>query len=183
MNVAGVNRILDDESKLMVNLIYVTPDVDKARNGYRCMWCTLEINGKPIGCPTNCVTASKVNNKKEDRKKSTTYETFGIFCSFNCAKSYALDRSHNPLFKNSPRLLAAMYADVYEIDSSTDPITILPSPPITLMSAYGGDMSEDHYRNLISKKTYVDKGILKMFPLTMTYEEFDTIIIPQQRKK
>lgn len=165
-NVTKIARFVDNETKKTVKHVYVTPVLDGARK-YRCMWCTLNVENEPIGCPID-VIEKLVNNKNLDQMRSVNFQTFGVFCCFNCAKAYCCDRSFDPKFKHSPKLLASMYRLLHD---SSDPITITPSPHPAMMSAYGGDMSEAQYRQCVNRAVYVNKGILKLFPVTVVYEE------------
>jgi hypothetical protein len=154
------NKVLDRDTKQIVQ--YVSNVIDPATAGkrfLRCWWCTLGTGPNPIGCPL----ATSLDSGTK------TYSTTGIFCSFNCAKAYAQDREKiDYSFKNSCSLLAQMLC---EEKGRFLPVTITPSPDKNLLLEYGGHMTEDQYRSCFDKLAYTKKGVVKMFPVTVAYEE------------
>ena len=183
---AKITRFVDDDTKKTIQHLYVTPNISGATSSktnhhinpqrkYRCMWCTLELldGVNPIGCPIDTIT-KYTNCKNSDQQESLEFITFGIFCSFNCARAYSDDKCHDYKFRNSARLLALMYR---QLNKGCDggPITIKPAPSISLMQSYGGDMTDDQYRSSFDKFVYEEKGILKQFPVTIVFEENESI--------
>lgn len=151
------NKVLDRDTKQIVQYATITANpVTNYKRFVKCWWCTLAAGPNPIGCPL-VVSADE------------TYSTTGIFCSFNCAKAYAEDREKiDSSFKNSRNLLARMAC----IEKGRiSPITITPAPDKNLLLEYGGYMTEDQYRSCFNKLTYTKKGVVKMFPTTIAYEE------------
>jgi hypothetical protein len=171
----------DEDSKKIHRHVYVTPSLDKSKHNathlLRCMFCTLSIDASidPIGCPIDMIDHKKEdgeNVKNIDWILSTEFVTEGIFCSFNCAKAFAGERSHDPKYKNSARLLAFMLSYT-KYGSFSNPVKIVPSPSPYLMSVYGGVLSESEYVDSIGKITYTDKGSIFMFPVTSVFARAD----------
>jgi hypothetical protein len=157
--ITNVNKILDRDTNQIVQYVSNTANPMISKKFLRCWWCTLATGPTPIGCP---LALSLTNGVK-------TYSTIGIFCSFNCAKAYAEDREKTDYsFKNSCNLLAQMLCDEKDRFS---PVTITPAPDKNLLLEYGGHMTEDQYKACFDKLTYVKKGVIKMFPVTVAYEE------------
>jgi hypothetical protein len=152
------NKILDTETKKIIQYISVSVDLTKGKK-YRCWWCTLFIENEPIGCPINV----KRNNEKKE------YSTDGVFCSFNCVKAYInIKEKTDMTYKHSHALLAHMVCDM---QGSISPVFIEPAPHKCLLSDYGGHMTEDQYRHCFNRMLYIEKGIIKMFPVTSIYQE------------
>ena len=82
---------------------------------------------------------------------------------------------HDPKFKNSARFLAYMLS-YSKFGNFAEPVKIVPSPSPFLMTMYGGTLSEAEYVDSIGRITYVDKGIVSMFPVTTIYTKMDEII-------
>jgi hypothetical protein len=157
-----------DEAKKTHHRVCVKPVLDPARVGYRCMYCTLPIETKPIGLPTNLIEKVCLDSKHAQAETSYEFSTYGVFCSYNCVKAYILANSYNPLYKKSVRYLAMMLS--YEKYGKVDePITIVPSPPRDLLAIYGGYMTLEQYKNEIGTVKYESHGLTAMFPLTSVF--------------
>ena len=153
------NKVLDRDTKQIVQYVSNVANPSAGKKFLRCWWCTLAAGPNPIGCPL--LMSLNAGTK--------TYSTIGIFCSFNCAKAYAEDREKTDYsFKNSCGLLAQMLCDEKE---RVMPVTITSSPDKNLLLEYGGHMTEDQYRSCFDKLTYTRRGVIKMFPVTVAYEE------------
>lgn len=151
-NTTKISKFVDFETKKPVQHIYITPNFDSSKQ-YRCLWCTLFIDNEPIGCPIDTIDIME-RIKNIDQKISIKFITFGTFCSFNCAKAYALDRHFDSKFKHSIRLLANMYSI---LNNTTRPITIIPSLHPTMLQCYGGDMTEAQYKESFDRIVYSNK--------------------------
>ncbi len=166
-NFTKITKLVDDTTKRSVQYLQITPSLDNSNKRYRCMWCTLDVETKPIGCPIDSV--SMITDEKNSlREFSNRFITYGIFCSFNCAKSFAQERSHDSKFRHSIRLLQLMYSN---INGGKFDATIVPAPNMCFLQAYGGEMTEAQYRNSFDRLQYVDKGVLNMMPVTRLFEE------------
>lgn len=152
------DKVLDTETKKMIQYVSSTVNLTCGKR-YKCWWCTLNIDGEPIGCPINVLHSHD----------APTYSTDGVFCSFNCVKAYINDRERlDVMYKNSHVLLGHMFCDM---NGCLSPVTIDPAPDKRLLIDYGGYMTEDQYRHCFDRMLYTDKGIIKMYPTTTIFQE------------
>lgn len=101
-------------------------------------------------------------------KPNAYYETDGVFCSWNCAMSFAEDNKNNSLYQMSITLLLKMYNDF----NNTYNIIITPAPHWRLLNVFGGNQTIEEFRNAFSKIDYENHGFVKSFrPLAMMIEE------------
>lgn len=167
--------IRDDECNKLTNVMYVSPQLDNEKKRFKCMWCTLDIvDGLPMGCPLNALNRHQVDYKRVNIIPTTSYQTYGTFCSFNCAKAYAQSRYFDPKFKDSINLLAKMYVETYV--EHVGPVNIVPSPPIELLCYYGGTMSEAQYKSVVGRKLFSVNSMVKMYPVTLSICEEEVIV-------
>lgn len=152
---------------------------------YNCFWCRHPFDTKGIGCPIRYVS-NKIQSSyksfvskghvvikeditekqgenilKTDKNtalvKNNYYETDGIFCSFNCCKSWIKENKNNIKYRNSMILLLKMYEDLVG-----EEITVLkPAPHWRMLSEYGGQIDIDDFRSDFSKIEYVYHGAVK----------------------
>jgi len=175
------DKVLDTETKKMVQYVSSIVNLSTGKR-YRCWWCTLTIDNEPIGCPIGVKFSYPDNDPQatEGRRRAspvrpaarseiTTYSTDGVFCSFNCAKAYINEKERaNVMYKNSNVLLAHMVCDM---NGRIAPVSIEPSPDKRLLIEYGGHMTEHQYRQCFDRMLYTEKGIIKMFPTTVIFQE------------
>lgn len=138
--------------------VYLTPKLAK-----KCMHCTLDIQGKPIGCPTHLVVEYK-DIKHNEKNCIDEYITYGVFCSLNCAKAYAQSKENDQLFTHSCR-----YIEIIARKEQGSIVNIIPSPPKELLRVYGGYMSEEQYRAELGNIQYIPNGTTITYPLTLVY--------------
>lgn len=138
--------------------VNLTPKLAK-----KCMYCTLDISGQTIGCPTHPIVEYK-DIKHNEKNSSNEYMTYGVFCSFNCAKAYAQSKENEQLFSQSCR-----YIEIIARREQGEPMTIIPSPPKELLRVYGGYMTEEQYRAELGKIQYIPNGTTITHPLTLVY--------------
>lgn len=180
--------MIDFNAKMNVNLLR-----------YNCFWCKNPFETRPIGCPINYhsnqaikkyhsyiskdtytikenITSSRrekiKNNNFEDITSENTpyYETDGVFCSFNCCKSYILDNKHNRLYDNSIMLLTKMYNELTNTNNSV----IYPAPHWRTLEQYGGHLNIMYFRDSFNNIDYEYHGItrnIKFIPIGSLYEE------------
>ncbi|ASZ85108.1 128R [Cherax quadricarinatus iridovirus] len=154
-------KVLDFETKSVFKYILLSPKIMKNRK-YKCWWCTLSIERDPLGCP---IGVSYPNGEK-------IYSTDGLFCSFNCVKSYINEKEKTDMtYKHSHYLLAQLLCDVR---GKMTPVTIQPAPDKSLMTDYGGHMTREQYKNFMNKIFYVKKGVVKMFPVVNIFQKEET---------
>lgn len=160
---------------------------------YSCYWCRHPFDSPPIGCPidykpkviarTYSSEISKdtfsvlesiprktkiVNPSIVNMSMSESYETDGVFCSFNCALAFANDNKLNPMYSRSISLINRIYSDIYEKGS-----VLTPSPSWRLLEDYGGPLTIDEYRKNLHRISYESKGIQRPIfrPISTVYEE------------
>ena len=130
----------------------------------KCMNCTLDIQGAVVGCPTRLIVEYK-DVKHNEKNGVDEYMTYGVFCSLNCAKSYAIAKEDSDqLFAHSCR-----YIEMIARKEKGSVVNVIPSPPIDLMIVYGGYMSEEQYRSELGKIQYIPNGTTITHPLTLVY--------------
>lgn len=153
---------------------------------YHCYWCRHSIEFHPIGIPVDyvphCLTKNyfseitrdnytitqyindeeKSNEciKHDDRislEKNGYYLTDGVFCSFNCIKSYLEDNKKNELYQNSTMYLNTIYKKL----TNNNYYEIIPAPDWKTLDVYGGFKTIEEFREELNSIEYKDKGILK----------------------
>lgn len=153
---------------------------------HNCYWCRHPFETKPIGCPINYISSQAVKNYyseiskdmytiKEDitvSKRKTVndprisinikeyYETDGIFCSFNCCKTFIKNNKHDRMYDNSLFLLMKMYNEMMGTTISV----IDCAPHWRLLTEYGGHLSISEFRNSFNKTNYEEHGYIKITP-------------------
>lgn len=101
-------------------------------------------------------------------KHNAYYETDGVFCSWNCAMSFAKDNRTNPLYRMSVTLLLKMYNDF----NGTYNTVIESAPHWRLLKGFGGRQSIEEFRSTFSKVDYEDHGLVGSFrPMATLIEE------------
>lgn len=158
-----------DDTKSTVDYSHSTPVLD--RDGYHCMWCTLAILHRPLGCPLDKVRAFHVDRSSYHKvlgtAKSNTFKTDGVFCSFNCIVAFLKVHGHLHKYKQSMHLLHAMYRCMTEATSATS-VEITAAPDYRCLAMYGGFMSPSDYRQNIS--THMEHvGDVIMSPTSALY--------------
>lgn len=96
-----------------------------------CWHCVHPFDGTPARIPTKTIATVDDN---------ITFEVYGNFCSFACAKAYLMDK---PNFDMSRQLLlmSKLMVDVYNL-----PPHVTPAPPRLCLTQFGGDMSIEEFR-------------------------------------
>lgn len=162
-----------------------------------CFWCNHPFDTIPIGCPVkytpnlaiksyyseiskdNYVIKENITDnrahiiEKSDMKleiiKNGYFETDGVFCSFNCCKSYIKENIHNTLYQNSELLLLKLYNKLF----NTQIIEIKSAPHWRLLKKYGGTLNIESFRNDFNKIEYIYHGTIKNLykPIGQIFEE------------
>lgn len=144
---------------------YVTKEQLPIQTSIKCYWCRNEFKTIPLGCPIKYITNKKqVKYYSYNIKDNITiklpqsdnnnnyYYTKGIFCSFNCCKSFIKDNLHNNIYKESLQLLYLLYKDIFNIY----PSKIDNAPSWELLIEYGGTLSIEKFRESFNNITYID---------------------------
>lgn len=161
---------------------------------YNCYWCRHPFEGQPIGCPIDYKpqVISRIYNSEISKdsfsvtesipraqavasdtvKKivsNESYETDGVFCSFNCALAFANENKTNPLYTHSISLINRIYNDV----SKKGAATLTPAPSWRLLEEYGGPLTIDEYRKNLHRISYDEYGFQRPIfrPVSSIYEE------------
>jgi hypothetical protein len=177
--------MIDFNAKLNINLLR-----------YHCFWCKNPFETKPIGCPVNYVsnqaikkyhshiskdtytikeniTASRKEKIKDNNiviQTSPYYETDGVFCSFNCCKSYILDNKHNKLYDKSLILMTKLYNEI----TNTKNCVISSAPHWRTLEQYGGHLNIIQFRDSFNNVDYECYGMtknIKFLPIGTLFEE------------
>ena len=146
-------------------------------------------NIEPIGCPIKYVPSQAIKNyyseiskdsytikenitmkKLCNLKKSTDerlevteknyYLTDGIFCSFNCCKSYIKDNKINSMYSLSEMLLLRMYNQIHPVKIPY----IEDAPHWRKLIPYGGDLNIEQFRDSFNKIEYKSYGHISNIP-------------------
>lgn len=155
-------------------------------NNYCCFWCRHTFKTLPLGCPidyiydilnkkyyshitketytinqkvklSDCIETIQ-NDDRLDYKVNSYYITDGIFCSFNCVKSYIDDKKGNVFYEKSKVLLSKMYKDFSSGNSIKE---INKAPDWRLLKPYGGILTIDDFRESFINVEYNNQGIVK----------------------
>lgn len=95
-----------------------------------CFWCAGGFDGRPIVIPT--------------QEENKIYTVYGNFCTLPCSLSYLLNEHLDPQVRwERQALLHRMY-------SQTAPVQ--PAPPRESLRFFGGTLTHDQYRDIITKK-------------------------------
>jgi hypothetical protein len=106
-----------------------------------CWWCCHDFDNQPIGIP--------------DNYRDEIFQTYGYFCSFNCAKSYNLDYIDNKTEEKNCLLMMLKKKLIHE-DSF-----IKPANPRQSLKIFGGHQTITEFRKDFRM---IDKTTLLIFP-------------------
>lgn len=179
-----------DESKknhiCSVSMIDFASSKDINILSYNCYWCRNPFDTQPIGCPIRYisdqavkryrseisrdvytikenVTSRRGENIEDTRiniNKKDYYLTDGVFCSFNCCRSFIKENKHDSMYNTSDMLLLIMYNK----SMNTKNRIIDFAPHWRMLSEYGGNMSITEFRNSFTKTDYNAHGIVNNLP-------------------
>ena len=109
-----------------------------------CFWCSCQFNWQPCVLP--------------EREEKGIYRVYGNFCSPSCAMSYILNESLDTHVRwERIALLHRIYSPLFKSGR------IFPSPPRESLRLFGGPLSIDEFRNIISSsKVRIDIHIPPM---------------------
>ena len=109
----------------------------------------------------NIIESSRVNEKNVETNNNTYYETDGVFCSFNCCKSYISENKQNSIYNNSEILLNRLFNTAM----GTKTAVINPAPHWRLLQHYGGHLNIVQFRESFNKIDYDYHGTTNSLPL------------------
>ena len=120
------------------------------------------------------------SNSNVDIHENEYYLTDGIFCSFNCCKSFILDSHHNNFYEHSNFLLVKMYNEIISTNNKNnlnlikEKKDINPAPNWKLLVEYGGNLTINQFRDTFNKNQYDLHDVVsfnKLKPLATLFEE------------
>jgi len=149
-----------------------------------CFWCRHAFSNCPIGCPINYIPpilikkyfsevnkdtytikgpipeaiASRIKTNPHSHPdshfkmdKNNYYITDGIFCSFNCCLAFIIKNKKTPIYFNSEYFLKQIFYSFFDKN-----LEINEAPSWRLLTAYGGFMSIEKFRDSFNKVVYTD---------------------------
>ena len=184
------NMITHDTKNLVVTMIdSIKKQQIVSSPNHHCWWCRHTFTTPTISCPIRYEPQSIVKtftsdvskehfvleqpipaDEKVDENEVTLipayYETDGIFCSFNCCRSYIEEQLHNTIvkhhYKESMSLLMKLYADIH----GKYPSKLKSAPDWRLLKEYGGYMTIAEFRSGFNVNCYKEKGFIGDIPQT-----------------
>jgi hypothetical protein len=141
------NKIEELEKLLYDNVKFdklndITLDITKGnQEDIHCWWCCHQFDHPSIGIP--------------DNYREEVFNTYGYFCSFNCAKSYNLDYIEN---KTSERNCLLM---MLKKKLTNDDSFIKPANPRQSLKMFGGYQTIEEFRKDFKM---IDKTSMLVFP-------------------
>ena len=135
------NKVIDSDMVYNID--------DKECNKSKCWWCRHSYCTPTVTLPENIFKG--------------TFQTFGHFCSYNCALAYSIDLNDENIHKRSS-LLHYLYKQTYNESKE-----IIKSPDWRVLQEYGGVISIDEYRNNFILNNY-DYQYIKPPLISRTYQ-------------
>jgi hypothetical protein len=120
-----------------------------------CLWCCHTFENSPCTLPT----------KYDSLRKRFTY--VGIFCSWNCVRSYNLERNDHKKYERNG-LITFLIQQLYGIVKA---INVKPAPPRQTLKIFGGYLSIDEFRN----NNFVDSYRLNLYNFNYIFPEVTEI--------
>ena len=172
-----------------------TEITDMNNNNIPCFWCRHEFDTIPISCPIKYIpnqvikhyyseisksnytikektvsNTEKIENKNLKLYKAGEYIVDGIFCSFNCCKSFINENKHNNMYDDSDLLLVQMYNDM--TGSNISKIDLAPHWRL-LKDRGGGNLTIEKFRENLGKIEYKYHNYIKSIykPISYLWEE------------
>jgi hypothetical protein len=120
-----------------------------------CWWCCHTFENSPCTLPI----------KYDSLRKRFTF--VGIFCSWNCVRTYNLDRNDYKKYERNS-LVTFLIQQLYGIVQA---IHIKPAPPRQTLKMFGGYLSIDEFRN----NSFVDSYRINLHNFNFIYPEITEI--------
>lgn len=112
-----------------------------------CQWCLHSFENPPVGVPF------RINS-------SGTYDSFGVFCSLECASAFNFDKLHASHVAFARHTMCCELATKHS-KQTVRPIKIRPAPPREMLEMFGGPLTIDQFRDKESAYSIV-------YPLPIT---------------
>ena len=134
----------------------ITDSVWPEKTDLHCWWCCHKFDTSPCTLPTNY----------DSYKKKYTF--VGVFCSWNCTKSYNIEKND---YKKAERsgLITLLVKQLYGMSES---ILIKSAPPRQCLKMFGGYMDISEFRDNFS---YVDAYSMNLMSYKYNYPEITEI--------
>ena len=146
-----------------------------------------EITKEKFVVKESTVKNQQISTEIEITKDSDEYyETDGLFCGPECVLAFILDNKKNPIYFDSENLLRRIYSTSSNSTSSNSNSSnstssnstssnseLHPAPHWRILSAYGGTLTIESFRENFNRVDYENRGFYKPFfkPLAIAYEE------------
>lgn len=121
-----------------------------------CWWCCHQFDGCPCTLPIKYDALRK------------RFKFIGLFCSWNCVKSYNFDRPDHGKYENTT-LITLLIQQLYGI---TKAICIKPAPPRQCLEMFGGYMNIDQFRD---QNSTVDVYTINLLNFNYIYPEITEV--------
>ena len=121
-----------------------------------CWWCCHKFDNCPCTLPT----------KYDPLRKR--FQFIGIFCSWNCTKSYNFERNDHRRYERS-ELISLLIQQMYGIITS---INVKPAPPRQTLKMFGGYLDIDEFRD---NNSMVDQYHMNLINFRYIYPEITEV--------
>jgi hypothetical protein len=122
------------------------------KSSYLCWNCDMSFNTCPIGIP--------------DKEYMGKYYCYGNFCSFQCSARYIYDKESHTDYIKKYSMLCTLYQTVNNLTADNK---IIMAPSRELREKYGGNISDEKYREIINSSNDEIKYEIYKLPLVPTY--------------
>lgn len=149
-------NLLIAENLSKVKVIKNTNNLKNNSTVSKCWWCNAE-------CCQSIILP--------DKKKKDKFYGLGVFCSYNCAMAYNFEINDEKVWERCSLLY--QLRETIEKNKILDKIN--PAPPKEVLKEFGGELSRDEYKNILSSVNY---SYIKLYhPMVSS-----TIFIEQRNK-
>lgn len=132
-------------------------DYSSLTTGMVCWWCSYEILGPVVGCPTGFRRFVDPHTQK----KRDGYRFLGYFCSWPCARAYGNTHLSPNLRDNLGMWMTSVLLciitklrEIGKIEVGFHPPHVRPAPHFSLLRKFGGSLNIEEFR----KVTELDNG-------------------------
>lgn len=106
-----------------------------------CQWCLHSFDNPPVGIPFR-------------KNACGTYDSFGVFCSLECASAFNFDRLHASHVAYARHTMCCELATEHS-NQTVRPIKIRPAPPREMLKMFGGPLTIEEFRDKESSYSIV----------------------------
>ena len=131
-----------------------------------CWWCCHSFEGSPCTLPI----------KYDSLRKRFSF--IGLFCSWNCVKSYNFERTDHKKYEQSS-LITLLIQQLYGI---TEAIGIKPAPPRQCLKMFGGYMDIDEFRDQNKTTDSYRMNLLKFNYIYPEVTEISSVRVKPEKK-